>query len=72
MGYQGGMEIIAHHSPADTNLTIVVDDEYDEMDDQEMFDADAGEDLPLLSLEAKRGCKTAPIVVEEYELSAQF
>ena len=70
MGNQGGMEIIA--SPADMNLTIPVDDWDEQMDDQVLLDADVGEDLPLLTLETKPGCKTAPIVVEQYELSAQF
>ena len=59
--YEGGMDIIAHPSPTDMNLKIEVDDEDDEMDDQEMFDADVGEDLLLLSLEAKPSCKTAQL-----------
>ena len=39
------MEIIAHPSSADMNLTIPVDDEDEEMNDQELMEAGVGEDL---------------------------
>ena len=41
----GDMKIIAHPSSADMNLTIPVDDEDEEMNDQELMEAGVGEDL---------------------------
>ena len=46
------------------DLTIPVDGEDQKMHDQELLEADARKNLPLLSLEAKLSCNTIPIVEE--------
>ena len=51
---------------------INLEDEDEQMVDQEHLEADVGNHLALVAMEAKAGCKNAPIVVEQYEFSVQF